>query len=421
MTSRDTRSPDGAKSRAAATSREWHIVTCEYPPCIGGVSDYTFTLAAALAPAHPVHVWCPAGGGQLPASPGVTVHPDLRRFSPRDLWRTGARLNGRPGPRHLFVQWVPQGFGYRSLNVWFAAWLACRAWLRHDELHLMIHEPFLEFSPHPLRVVVALLHRVMLAIAGSGAAHIWLSTATWKSQVRPYVPAKTPIEWLPVPAPRLLAPTGARTGVRQTATDSGVGPVVGHFGTHSVLVTRILAPALDVVLRHPTASVLLVGRDSDTFRDAFLETRPHATDRVRATGALGPESVSRSLRSCDLMIQPYADGLTSRRTSTLTLLALGLAVVTNTGPRTEPFWSGCGAVELAGAPNGSSIGEAAVRLLDDEQRRTALAARALQVYDRCFDSRHATAMLDAAAWPLVDASDRQAERPVVAEGLAERP
>ena len=45
----------------------WHLVTSEYPPDIGGVSDYTAQLARALAGAgDEVHVWCP-GEARPPA------------------------------------------------------------------------------------------------------------------------------------------------------------------------------------------------------------------------------------------------------------------------------------------------------------------------------------------------------------------
>ena len=40
---------------------QWHIITGEYPPKRGGVSDYTYLLARALAEAgEDVHIWTPA-------------------------------------------------------------------------------------------------------------------------------------------------------------------------------------------------------------------------------------------------------------------------------------------------------------------------------------------------------------------------
>ena len=88
----------------------WHLLTCEYPPDIGGVSAYTGQLARALAAAgDDVHVWC-SGDPRL-AQVGVTVHAALGSWSPRDLRRVNAQLDACPGPRRLLVQCVPHGFG----------------------------------------------------------------------------------------------------------------------------------------------------------------------------------------------------------------------------------------------------------------------------------------------------------------------
>src|SRR5690242_13303667 len=96
----------------------WHLVTSEYPPDIGGVSDYTGQLARALADAgDDVHVWCP--GAARAHVPGVRVHAALGTLSPADLRRADTELDACPGPRRLLVQWVPHGFGYRSMNLGF--------------------------------------------------------------------------------------------------------------------------------------------------------------------------------------------------------------------------------------------------------------------------------------------------------------
>jgi hypothetical protein len=120
----------------------WHIVTSEYPPDVGGVSDYCAVVAAGLAAAgDEVHVWCGSGSRipdprspiPDPRSPipdprsRVHVHPVLGTFTPRDLRRADRLLDRFAAPRRLLVQWVPHGFGYRSLNVPFCAWISRRA------------------------------------------------------------------------------------------------------------------------------------------------------------------------------------------------------------------------------------------------------------------------------------------------------
>ena len=102
----------------------WHIITGEYPPVIGGVSGYCQLVAEGLAATgDDVHVWCPPLP-EVAAPNGVTVHPTLGRISRRDLRAVDLLLDRFPPPRRLLVQWVPHGFGYRSLNVGFCL---CRA------------------------------------------------------------------------------------------------------------------------------------------------------------------------------------------------------------------------------------------------------------------------------------------------------
>lgn len=372
--------------------RAWHIVTSEYPPAVGGVSDHTFTLATGLAASgHPVHVWCPDTGRTPRETAGVVVHQDLARFSPASLRQVGKQLNAMPTPRRLFVQWVPHGFNYRSLNLPFAFWLWCRARLHHDELHVMIHEPFLRFTRHPAQCAAALVHRLMLTLACAGAVRVWLSVPIWARQVRPYVPRRTPMQWLPVPSPSFREATPAEVEKIRGDVATPQTQIVGHFGTFSSVITRLLEPALDVILRSTRATILLIGRDSDRFCDRFLQSRPHARDRVRATGVLDADALCAHLQACDLMVQPYPDGISARRTSTLALMAHGVPLVTNGGGLTESFWVHADAIAFVAEPDGQRVGQAAVATLGDAPKRKRMARAALEMYSQLFDIRHAIA------------------------------
>src|SRR3954463_1068879 len=136
-------------------STVWHLITSEYPPQPGGVSDYTQVVARGLASAgDEVHVWCPpAGNGAKDAaesnednSSGVSVHRELGSFTPADLRRTGRLLRRFKAPRRLLVQWVPHGYGYQSMNLPFCLWLWRRAVSHRDEVEVMVHEPYLPFG-----------------------------------------------------------------------------------------------------------------------------------------------------------------------------------------------------------------------------------------------------------------------------------
>ena len=63
--------------------------------------------------------------------------------------------------------------------------------------------------------------------------------------------------------------------------------LLGHFGTYGPLVTARLTPALQAILSTQTdARVLLIGRNSEKFRDDFVRDHPAHASRVFATGPL---------------------------------------------------------------------------------------------------------------------------------------
>ena len=102
-----------------------------------------------------------------------------------------------------------------------------------------------------------------------------------------------------------------------------------------------------------------------------------------ATGELGSEAAAAHLRACDLLLQPYPDGVSGRRTSLMAGLALGLPIVTTRGPATEPVWED-GLVALAPAEDPAALVAATEALLADPSRRRRLGDDALAGYERHF-------------------------------------
>ena len=60
---------------------------------------------------------------------------------------------------------------------------------------------------------------------------------------------------------------------------------------------------------------------------------------MHAAGYLSPAELSAHIAACDLFVQPYPDGITSRRTSAMACLSRARPVVTTTGHLTEPLWA----------------------------------------------------------------------------------
>jgi glycosyltransferase involved in cell wall biosynthesis len=375
-----------------ATTLRWHVITCEYPPQSGGVSDYTQGVATGLASeGDEVHVWCPPAAGQPRTVEGVVVHPDLGAFTPSDLARVGRQLDKFPGPRRIFVQWVPHGYGYRSMNVAFCWWLRNRAARRGDQIDIMVHEPYLRFRAGSWRQsAAALVHRSMLILLLGAARRVWISIPGWEPMCRPYaLGRRLAFQWLPIPNTiPVVENSGAIQEIRRKYTRDG-SALMGHFGTHGTLVTSLLEPILVALADDPVPQpVLLLGLKSEKFRDELIRKHPSLEARLKAsihaTGALAPEQLSWHLSACDLMLQPYPDGVSSRRTSVMAGLSHGKPVVTTSGILTEDLWMSSGAVAIAPAGDTSGFLRLARGLRENRVERERLGARAKRLYDDRF-------------------------------------
>jgi glycosyltransferase involved in cell wall biosynthesis len=363
------------------------------------VSDYTSQVATGLA-AHgdEVHVWCPDGRAdnatQL-AAECVALHRECGAFSSADLRRVGGLLDRFPAPRRILVQWVPHGYGYRSMNLAFCWWLWRRA-RAGDRIELMVHEAFLEFSAaSPRQNLPALVHRLMSVLLLHSTEQVWMSVPAWEKLLRPYALGRDiAFRWLPIPSnvPACGDPAGVEAVRRQYVRGNHL--LIGHFGTYGIPVAKLLEPILrSLPDRHSEMIILLIGKGSEQFRREFIVRHPGLESLVRATGALDSAELASHVAACDLLIQPYPDGVSSRRTSFMAGLSYGKPIVTTTGWLTEPLWYGCNAVALAPAGDTPGFVEQVGRLQEDAAERLRLGVAAARLYQDRFDLSHTIASL----------------------------
>lgn len=359
----------------------FHLLTGEYPPHAGGVGDYTQLVAEALAERGcAVHVWSPAVAAARAAGP-LQLHRLTDRFGAASRAALEAGLAAAPGC--VLVQYVPNALGARGANLRFCLWLR-RLGRRHD-VRIMFHEPYFYFAwQHPLRNGLAAAQRLMAAVLLRAGPVAYASTDTWRRYLGPWGPARLRIAVMPIPS------TVARDATREDvlrwhalfAGTTSRRPVVGHFGTYGDHVAdemRAIIPA--ILCADADVQLVCLGRGSDR----FVERLPAEwQDRVLGIGALSRDALAAALRACDLVVQPYPDGVTTRRTSVMAPLANGVATVTTSGALTEAVWSARQAVALVPTGNPAACAATVASLLHDAGERTALAARGRQLYDDMF-------------------------------------
>jgi glycosyltransferase involved in cell wall biosynthesis len=153
-------------------------------------------------------------------------------------------------------------------------------------------------------------------------------------------------------------------------------------------VTRILDESGD-------RKMLLVGRGGAALRDAIVDARPELATRIVATGELAPDEVSVHLAACDVLVQPYDDGASSRRSSLMAGVALGRPVIANRGSSTEDIWAAERAIHLTESAAPHALAGALTKLLADTALRDRLSDAARRLHAERFALAHGLATLRA--------------------------
>ena len=285
----------------------WQLISGEYPPDTGGVSDYTALVARGLAQAgDEVCVWAPpAVGGEL-SHEGVRVNRLPDRFGPRGLAALARDMRRDPGAR-ILVEYAPHAFGMRAMNLPLCLMLLG---LRRNDLAVMFHEVAYPISREQSvrHNALGAVHRAMAATICRSASTIFVAAQAWAESVRRLAPASREIRWLPVPSNIAIAGDRAATMDVRTRYAAQGTTLFGHFGSYGNLVAARLEPVLDSIFSSRNeARVLLIGRNSEKFRDDFVSARRALEHRVYATGTLSNREVSTHISACDgsLPVQEY--------------------------------------------------------------------------------------------------------------------
>lgn len=307
----------------------WHLLTGELAR--GGIGDYTRLLADALADAgREVHVWSPDAADVTLRRAAVHRMRGVGRDAFRQL---GRELDGLAAPRRLLVQYAPQAWGMRGMNVALGRWLRARR-RAGDEVRVMFHEPFFPFGwQRPQRNLLAAVNRWMARDLLRASTRAYVSTHAWETLLRPLAPPDLPIETLPIPSTIPYVDDADRVAaLRRALSEDGRRPVFVHFGTYGQVIAGMLREALTGLIdTRPDARILLLGRGGPAFADRLRSADPRFVEAIAAPGNLSAEEISLRLQASDIAIQPYPDGANTRRTSLMGCLANGVPTITTRG------------------------------------------------------------------------------------------
>jgi glycosyltransferase involved in cell wall biosynthesis len=368
------------------SKNHWHIITPEYPPQIGGVSDYTASVAEGLAKAGQiVHVWSRfSEDTKSLTNSQIRLHPS--NFNLSGLKRLTIELDQLPSPKRFLIQYVPHGYGYKAMNLAFVWWVFGRKMLYQDSVELMFHEVGYPWVRRPLKHnLIAAVNRAMAFLLTRSASRVFASIPAWVDWIRVYANPRVAVKWLPIPSACELPDTATNPIEIRNQLFGSDQPLIAHFGTYGKLIRPLIEQSISQLLQGSLANVLLLGQGAEAWREEFLFKHPEAIHRVQALGRQSLPELVRHLQAVDMVLLPYPDGISTRRTSAMLALAHGVPVITNRGHLTESVWSS----DVVGlAEKSEQVAKLAIQYLGQPEALKSLGLRGQTLYRSRFAIYH---------------------------------
>lgn len=369
------------------------LLTGEYPPMQGGIGDHTRHLARHLSTmAAEVAVLTSCRALPPDRTPGIVVHPVITSWGWR-CWPEIMRWLTEHQPDVVHIQYQAAAYDLAGWINGLPWWLRRRR--RRPRVVVTFHDlrvPYLFPKAGALRwwCVLALARYADGVITTNLEDEQVLRRYAWATHVR-RIPLGSNIEVQP-PALYDRRAWRARLGIGQTSA------LLAYFGfLNPSKGGEELVQALDALVRSGyDAHLVMIGAqvgDVDPTNQAYLErvrqrVRERSLEaRVHWTGHIAPEEVSAALLATDVVVMPYRDGVSFRRTTFIAALRHGCAVVT-TQPTVELTELRDGDNVLL-VPRGDvdALARAIARVIQDETLAARLRSGA-QALGRAFDWEH---------------------------------
>jgi glycosyltransferase involved in cell wall biosynthesis len=361
---------------------QWHIITGEYPPQLGGVSDYTYQVAQEMARTGvKVHVWAPATHVQMVHQDSAQVHALPTGFGWRWLKELDWRLKFHEAPRNILIQYVPHMYGWKSMNLALCWWIFRQ---RKHNVCVMFHEVAFPFrSGQPLRHrLLAMVHRIMAWSVLRSVRHSFTSTDLHLALLQKLGNQQTPVSMLRI-CSNIPWESYQVGGARARAEDVPGEPfTIGIFSNFDTEIRSVLEPVIGRALENPDMRVALLG-PGEAFRQSLAKQYPQVADRIESTGRLHVTEVARHMQRCDALLQLYPDGASAARGTLIAALASGVPVITTSGPRTDRLLLESKTMLFADA-SPQSVKEALEFLKKSPELAREMGARAQRLYKESF-------------------------------------
>ncbi len=368
------------------------LCSSHFPPDRGGVGDYTYFLASALARiGYDVQVLTTVGDADpvlYPAAPGVAVHRVVKSWGLRGLPRI-LQTVGALESDALVIQYAPHAFDRRGITLAVNLLpLVLRATTR-IRVVVNFHELYIPFDRSLRHYLGALWQRAMAFVVAAPSQALAAVSTEWPRRLRRIGVWKR-IQVIPVGSniPRADVTAEALEAVRETLGVDRSTLLVGCFGSagpHRDAV--LLRTAVGKLRREQSMKLVWLGESGlRTERGAGLREAPGVGDDggITWTGPLSHPEISRIMSACDLFVLPFTDGVSTRRGTLAAALLHGLPILTTRGKRLDDVFVHRENVYLVPQGHTEALADGLLELARCPELRDRLARGARTLHDGYF-------------------------------------
>ncbi|MFM7322071.1 MAG: hypothetical protein ACKO5K_11185 [Armatimonadota bacterium] len=353
------------------------IVAAALPPAIDGIGDYAATLARALAGRATVAV---AADRERPCASieGVEILPAFDLRSPRGVETLPGVVAGWR-PDWTILQYNPFSWGRRGFNPYLPMAMERIRRAGTTRIGLMVHERYVPLTTAKY-LAMSLWQRPQYRLLVRGSDVLFCSTEPWMPELRALAPGRS-IHLAPAGSgiPRVEIP---RSEARQRLGIPEGTFVAGFFGfAHASKPLGHVASACQAIAATGRdVRLLYIGLQPDIVRAAVPGME------VIADGSLPAMEVSRRFAAMDLLLCPFVDGVSTRRTTLMTGLQHGIPTLGTVGEYTSPALAAEDdrSMRLVPCTDVHAFASAAVQLAESEVDRERIGAAGLRLFEADF-------------------------------------
>lgn len=350
------------------------IVSPDFPPRKGGVSDHTYFLALNLCDKYNVRVLTSKDCLEVDE---FQVHPSVADWHDIDeLYNTILYLSKKC---RVIWQYVPHMYGRGGVNKAVPEVVEMLAETRTRQM-MIAHEIFAPMNWAPNRALYAMSQRSQWKKMTRHMERIGVSSQAWIDQGWGMNSRnEDAYEFCPSPSAVPVVDV-EKKHAENWKVDHGLSAttkLIGFFGDPGPgkQFDWVIDTWIDAQDNSFEVALVCIGREPDYQPDSVL------SPLFIPTGYIAKEDVSRALQAIDVMALPFESGVSEKRSSFAAALQHGCPIVTVQGENTseqlqnsEAFWG----VE---SESSDDFSDHVIKLLKDEKSQKILTEKAKKYYE----------------------------------------